>query len=129
MFSRRSGRSGFTLVELLVVMAIISLLLSLAAPRYFHSVQRSREAVLKEDLHLMRDAIDKHYADTGKYPANLEELVTKKYLRRIPVDPITDSASTWQIVAPPDKPDVKGVYDVRSGAPGKSLAGPPYAEF
>ena len=125
---RKSGR-GFTLIELLVVMAIIALLLTLAAPRYFQSVQRSREAVLKEDLHLMRDAIDKHYAETGKYPANLEELVTKKYLRRIPVDPITESATTWVIVDPPDKPDTRVVYDVRSGAPGKSIGGTPYGEF
>lgn len=126
---RSGGGKGFTLVELLVVLAIISLLLTIAAPRYFHSVQRSREAVLKEDLHLMRDAIDKHYADTGKYPPNLEELVTKKYLRRLPSDPITESSSTWVIVYPPDKPDAKVVYDVRSGAPGNSLDGKPYAEF
>ena len=125
---RRSGW-GFTLIELLVVMAIIALLLTLAAPRYFQSVQRSREAVLKEDLHLMRDAIDKHYADTGKYPATLDDLVTKKYLRRVPVDPITESATTWVIVEPPDKPGTRVVYDVRSGAPGKSLGGSPYGEF
>ncbi|MET0218906.1 MAG: prepilin-type N-terminal cleavage/methylation domain-containing protein [Burkholderiales bacterium] len=125
----RRRPKGFTLVELLVVMAIISLLLTIAAPRYFHSVQRSREAVLREDLHLMRDAVDKHYADTGKYPPSLEDLVTKKYLRRIPADPITDSASTWVIVNPPDKPEAKVVYDVRSGAPGNSLDGKPYAEF
>ena len=125
---RKSGR-GFTLIELLVVMAIIALLLTLAAPRYFQSVQRSREAVLKEDLHLMREAIDKHYADTGKYPANLEDLVTKKYLRRIPVDPITESATTWVLVDPPDKPGSRAVFDVRSGAPGKSLGGTPYGEL
>ena len=128
MRQRKSGR-GFTLIELLVVMAIIALLLTLAAPRYFQSVQRSREAVLKEDLHLMRDAIDKHYADTGKYPASLDDLVTKKYLRRVPVDPITESATTWVIVEPPDKPDTRVVYDVRSGAPGKSLGGTPYGEL
>jgi general secretion pathway protein G len=124
----KAGR-GFTLIELLVVMAIIALLLTLAAPRYFQSVQRSREAVLKEDLHLMRDAIDKHYADTGKYPATLDDLVAKKYLRRIPVDPITESATSWVIVEPPDKAGSNMVYDVRSGAPGKSLGGTPYAEF
>ncbi len=128
MRQRKSGR-GFTLIELLVVMAIIALLLTLAAPRYFQSVQRSREAVLKEDLHLMRDAIDKHYADTGKYPASLDDLVTKRYLRRVPVDPITESATTWVIVEPPDKPDARVVYDVRSGAPGKSLGGTPYGEL
>jgi general secretion pathway protein G len=129
MAGRRRSRQGFTLIELLVVMAIIALLLTLAAPRYFQSVQRSREAVLKEDLHLMRDAIDKHYADTGKYPATLDDLVTKKYLRRLPVDPITESTATWVIVKPPDKPEAQGVYDVRSGAPGNSLAGTPYSEF
>jgi len=126
---RRTGRRGFSLIELLVVMAIIALLLTLAAPRYFQSVQRSREAVLKEDLHLMRDAIDKHVADSGKYPASLEDLVTKKYLRRIPVDPITEKATSWVIVEPPDKSGSQLVYDVRSGAPGKSLGGTPYAEF
>jgi general secretion pathway protein G len=129
MTRRRKSGLGFTLIELLVVMAIIALLLTLAAPRYFQSVQRSREAVLKENLHLMRDAIDKHYADTGKYPASLEELVTRKYLRRIPVDPITESATTWVIVDPPDKPGSRVLYDVRSGAPGKSLGGTPYGEF
>jgi general secretion pathway protein G len=126
---RRGSGRGFTLIELLVVMAIIALLLTLAAPRYFQSVQRSREAVLKEDLHLMRDAIDKYYADTGKYPATLDDLVTKKYLRRIPVDPITESATTWVIVPPPNKPDSNVVYDVRGGATGKSLTGTPYGEL
>ena len=125
---RKPGR-GFTLIELLVVMAIIALLLTLAAPRYFQSVQRSREAVLKQDLHLMRDAINQHYADTGKYPATLDDLVTKKYLRRVPVDPITESATTWVIVDPPDKPGSRAVYDVRSGAPGKALSGTPYGEL
>jgi general secretion pathway protein G len=128
MRQRKFGR-GFTLIELLVVMAIIALLLTLAAPRYFQSVQRSREAVLKQDLHLMRDAINQHYADTGKYPASLDDLVTKKYLRRVPVDPITESATTWVIVEPPEKPDARVVYDVRSGAPGKSLGGTPYGEL
>jgi general secretion pathway protein G len=129
MTRRRARGGGFTLIELLVVMAIIALLLTLAAPRYFQSVQRSREAVLKEDIHLMREAIDKHYADTGKYPATLDELVTKKYLRRVPVDPITESATTWVTVEPPDKPGSKMIYDVHSGAPGKSLGGTPFAEF
>lgn len=133
MRKQRSTGRGFTLIELLVVMAIVALLLTLAAPRYFQSVQRSREAVLKEDLHLMRDAIDKHYADIGKYPMALDDLVTKKYLRRVPVDPITESATTWVIVEPPNsKPEAggqQGVYDVRSGAEGKSLTGTPYGEL
>ncbi|HEX6829758.1 MAG TPA: prepilin-type N-terminal cleavage/methylation domain-containing protein [Burkholderiales bacterium] len=121
---RRSGR-GFTLVELLVVMAIIALLLALAAPRYFKSVNRAEETVLKENLTLMRDALDKYYADTGKYPPDLEELVTKRYLRKVPEDPITGSATTWVLV-PPENPEKGGVYDIHSGAPGNSLSGTPY---
>lgn len=119
---------GFTLIELLVVMAIIALLLSLAVPYYFNSVQRSREAVLREDLARMRDALDKHYGDVGRYPASLDELVDRRYLRRIPVDPVTDSAATWQVV-PPQLPEQGGVYDVRSGAGGASLDGSPYGEW
>ncbi len=119
---------GFTLVELLVVMAIIALLLALAAPRYFKSVNRAEEAVLKENLTLMRDAIDKFYADTGKYPPDLEELVKKRYLRKVPDDPIAGSATAW-IVVPPDNPEKGGVYDVHSGAPGNSLSGTPYVEW
>lgn len=121
-------KSGFTLVELLVVMAIIALLLSLAVPRYFGSVDRSKEAVLKEDLYLMRDALQKYYGDKGEYPADLGELVSKKYLRKIPVDPISESDKTWQIVAP--DAGVKGnVYDIRSGAPGRAQDGTAYSEW
>ncbi|UCF76215.1 MAG: prepilin-type N-terminal cleavage/methylation domain-containing protein [Betaproteobacteria bacterium] len=120
--------SGFTLIELLVVLAIIGLLLSIAAPRYFRSITTAEEAVLRENLTLMRDALDKHYSDTGRYPGTLEELATKKYLRRIPSDPITRSQTTWVIV-PPRDPEKGGVYDVRSGAPGASRAGTPYADW
>ena len=93
------AKKGFTLIELLVVMAIIATLLSLVAPRYFHSVDKSNEAVLRENLATLRDLLDKHYADTGKYPDNLQVLVAKKYLRSIPVDPVTGSAETWVIGA------------------------------
>jgi len=86
------GRRGFTLIELLVVMAIIGALLTLATPRYFQHVERTRESVLKSDLATMRDAVDKFFSDTGKYPESLEELVTKRYLRKLPVDPVTDTA-------------------------------------
>ncbi|HSO06080.1 MAG TPA: type II secretion system protein [Pelomicrobium sp.] len=127
MVSARRG-AGFTLVELLVVMAIIALLLTLAAPRYFRSVTTAEETVLKENLVLMRDAIDKHYGDHGKYPASLDDLVQRRYLRSIPPDPITKSAGTWVVVPPPD-PSQGGVYDVRSGAPGEARDGRPYADL
>lgn len=127
---RRAARAaGFTLVELMVVMAIIATLLTLALPRYFHSVERSREAVLKQDLHTMRDAIDKFLADRGRYPQTLDELVDKRYLRRVPPDPITDSTTTWLTLPPPDAESREGVYDVRSGAPGNSLDGEPYESW
>ncbi len=119
---------GFTLIELLVVLAIIATLLMLAVPRYFSSVDKSKEAVLKENLYQMRDAISKYYGDKGRYPESLEALATDKYLRKVPVDPITESADTWLIV-PPQDPEKSGVYDVRSGAPGASRDGPPYAEW
>lgn len=126
---RRRCGGGFTLVELMVVMAIIATLLTLALPRYFHSVDRSREAVLRQDLHIMRDAIDKFMADRGRYPATLEELAERRYLRKVPPDPITDSASTWIVVAPPGNESPEGVYDVRSGAPGNSLDGEAYESW
>lgn len=123
----RFGR-GFTLIELMVVMVIIALLLTIAVPRYFDHVDRAREVTLQESLNVMRDAIDKYYGDTGKYPETLDELVTRRYLRRVPVDPLTDSSSTW-IVVPPPLPAPSGVYDVHSGAPGKGRTGTPYREW
>jgi general secretion pathway protein G len=115
-------RRGFTLIELLVVLAIIATLLTIAVPRYYSSLDRSKEAVLKENLYQMRDAIGKYYADKGKYPETLEALATDKYLRKVPLDPITESATTWQVVAPED-PQKGGVFDVKSGAQGKALDG------
>ena len=125
----RRRRAGFTLIELMVVMAIIGTLLTLAMPRYFNSVDRSREAVLRQDLHIMRDAIDKFMADLGRYPDSLEELAEKRYLRKVPPDPITDSAGTWIVVAPPAIESAQGVFDVRSGAPGNSLDGEAYESW
>lgn len=119
---------GFTLIELLVTMAIIALLLSLAAPRYFSGVDKAKETVLRENLHQMRDSIDKFYADRGRYPASLEDLATQKYLRKIPLDPVTDSDLSW-IVVPPSDPQKGGVYDVKSGAPGASRDGSAYASW
>ena len=124
----RSAGSGFTLIELLVVMAIIAILVSLAAPRYFNSVEKSKEAVLKQDLSTMRDAIDKYYGDTGKYPDSLDDLVTKKYLRKLPVDPITDNATSW-VAVPPEDADKGGVFDVHSGAAGNGRDGTPYSSW
>ena len=121
-------RSGFTLIELLVVLAIIAVLLTLAVPRYFGSLDKSKEAVLREDLFQLRDAIGKYYGDKGKYPESLEALAAEKYLRKVPVDPITESATTWVVVAPED-PQKGGVYDVKSGAQGKSSDGSVYAEW
>jgi len=119
---------GFTLIELLVVMAIIGGLLALAAPRYFQHVDRAKETVLKSDLASMRDAVDKFFADTGRYPKNLEELVARRYLRKVPPDPITESDATWLVVAPADSA-LGGVYDVKSGADGFTLDGRPYGEL
>ncbi len=122
----RNRVSGFTLIELLVVMAIIALLLSIATPRYFNSVDKTKEAVLRQDLSTLRDAIDKYYGDTGHYPDSLDALVSKKYLRKLPVDPVTDSASTW-VAVPPSDADQGGVYDLHSGAPGNGRDGTPYS--
>lgn len=121
-------RRGFTLIELLVVLAIIATLLTLAVPRYYSSVDKSKEAVLKENLFQMRDAIGKYYADRGKYPESLQALATDKYLRTVPIDPVTDSATTW-IVVPPEDPQKGGVVDVKSGAQGKALDGTEFSTW
>jgi len=121
-------RFGFTLIELMIVMAIVATLLTLALPRYFGSLDKSKEAVLKENLYQMREAISRYYADRGKYPESLDGLATEKYLRKVPLDPITESAATWLLVQPED-PQKGGVYDVRSGAPGKSRDGSEFAQW
>ena len=119
---------GFTLVELMVVLTVIALLLSVVVPDYVGRLKRAEEAVLQENLTVMRDALDKHYADAGKYPASLQELVTKRYLRKIPEDPITKSATTWVVVPPPAGQE-RGVFDVKSGAKGAASDGKPYAQL
>lgn len=119
---------GFTLIELLVVMTIIALLLTLAVPRYFHSVEKSKETVLRDNLSIVRESLDKYYADLGKYPDTLDDLVTKKYLRSVPRDPVTETSTTWVIVAPTDS-NKGAIYDIKSGAPGKARDGSLYAEW
>lgn len=126
--NRCSEHQGFTLIELLVVMAIIALLLSMATPRYFHSIEKSKEAMLRENLTLTRQALDKFYGDNGKYPDSLDALVSKKYLRSLPLDPITDSSSSW-IIVPPDVPEKGGVFDLHSGATGHARDGSDYKDW
>jgi len=117
--------TGFTLIELMVVLAVIATLLAIALPRYFSGLEKSREAVLRQNLVMMRETLDKYYGDKGKYPDALDELVSNKYLRKLPVDPITDSDATWVII-PPDQPEMGGVYDVKSGAQGVARNGTEY---
>ena len=112
----------------MVVMVIIATLLSVVVPRYFESVDRAREATLKESLKVVRDAIDRHFSDTGKYPDTLDDLVAKKYLRKAPLDPVTDRVDTWVIVPPPD-PALGAVFDIKSGAQGADRSGRPFSEL
>ena len=125
-----TGKSprGFTLIELLVVMVIIGTLLTIAVPRYFKSLERSREAVLRQDIATLRESIDRFYGDTGKYPETLAALVEKRYLRALPVDPISHSADTWVVLHAED-PEDTGIKDVHSGAEGVGEQGVPYAEW
>jgi general secretion pathway protein G len=133
LLERRDSSRGFTLLELMVVLSLIVLLASIGMMGYRSSVQRGREAVLAEDLFRMRDAIDQFHVDKNKYPVDLSELVSAGYLRSIPVDPMTNSAETWQLV--PAEPDPAnptadlGVYDVKSGAETVGLDGRPYAQW
>lgn len=121
-------KRGFTLIELLVVMAIIALLLSIALPRYFGSVEKSKEVALKENLQVLRTGIDRYLADKGRYPDNLSDLVTNKYFRAIPIDPITESATTWILITSTDI-DKPGIEDVKSGASGKTSDGIAYDQL
>jgi general secretion pathway protein G len=124
----RAGSRGFTLIELLVVLAIVALLLTLAMPRFFPSVDSAKETILAENLRTTRAVIDQYYADTGRYPESLEQLVEKKYLPAIPFDPIAGSGDTWTVTAP-ESPDKGGLRDLHSGAPGTGRNGRPYQEW
>ena len=131
--ARSHSESGWTLIELVVVMSIITVLAAMAMTVHRNGVLVSKESVLKTDLFRMRDAIDQYYADKQRYPADLQALVTDGYLRAVPVDPMTNSADTWQTT--PAEPDAgnpsaePGIYNVKSGAEGTSLQGTPYTEF
>lgn len=118
----RAVTLGFTLIEMLVVLAIVALLLSVATPRYFGSLEKGREVALQENLRVLRVTLDKFHADKGRYPETLDELVDERYLREVPLDPLTESATTWVLV-PPKEPDQQGVADVKSGASGTARDG------
>ena len=119
---------GFTRIVLMVVMTVIALLISIAVPRYFHSIEKAKEATLKQSLSVMRVAIDKFYGDNDRYPESINELVTKKYIRAVPVDPITESAETW-VTQAPSMETSNAVFDIKSGAPGNAKDGTAYAEW
>lgn len=121
--------AGFTLIELIVVLTVLALLLTIAVPRYYGHIEHAKEATLKQDLNVMRDAIDKFHGDKGRYPDQLDELVSARYIRSIPVDPITESATTWRIIPPTDTEAKGAVYDIKSGADGKSADGTSYGEW
>ncbi|MBQ5942209.1 prepilin-type N-terminal cleavage/methylation domain-containing protein [Massilia sp. AB1] len=123
-----SQHRGFTLIELLIVLGIVALLLTLAVPRFFPSVDKSKETILLENLRNTRIVIDQYRGDNGRYPDSLEQLVEKKYLREIPYDPITESRETW-VVVPPEEGEQGELYNLHSGAPGNDRNGRPYAEW
>jgi general secretion pathway protein G len=126
--SGKRSAAGFTLIELLVVMTIIGVLLTIAVPRYFRTVERSKETVLRHDLSVVRESIDKYYADSGQYPDALPALVDKHYIRSVPVDPFTKSAESWLMIASED-PDHPGVRDIHSGSPDTGSDGSPFVSW
>lgn len=121
-------KKGFTMIELLIVMAIIGILLAIVAPRYFGRLEQAKETALRQDLVIMREAIGHFYGDLNRYPETLSELVQRHYLKSIPVDPLTNSSETWLSIQPPD-PNQSGVYDITSGAEGSSSDGTPYTNM
>ena len=130
---RSSRDAGFTLIELLIVISIILILSAMSIAQYRNSVTLAKEAALRSDLFFMRDAIDQYYADKGQYPAALDALVSEGYMRKIPVDPITNSADSWTTI--PSEPDpnnptaAPGIYDVKSGSDGTALDGSKYSDW
>lgn len=128
----RRGQGGWTLLELTIVISLITILATIALVGYTTAVTRSKEAVLKEDLFRMRDAIDQHYADKQEYPGSLQALVTEGYLRALPDEPFTGRADTWQPVLAefdPADPFAQGVFDVKTTYVGVALDGTAYADW
>lgn len=119
-------QDGFTLIELLVVCTLMGILMSIAVPMYQSSILRAKEAALAEDLSQMREAIDKYYGDTGKYPSSLTDMVEKRYIRSVPEDPFTNSSATWAVV---EAEGASGIYDVMSGSGLVGRNGTPYSEW
>lgn len=119
---------GFTLIELLVVLTIIGSLLTIVAPRFLGQIDHAQESVLRENLYALRSTIDKYYSDKGAYPATLEVLVQERYLRQIPVDPMTGRSDSWKIITSPEQ-SLPGVVDVRSGASGNAVDGSQYGDW
>ena len=113
-----------------MVLAIVALMLTIAAPRYFQSIDKSKETLLVENLRITREVIDRFYADVGRYPHSMEELVEKKYLRSMPRDPVADSTTLWTIVPKPQGVEAEGsVWDIKSGAPGTTRDGIPFSSL
>ena len=127
---RRLAPRGFTLIELMIVITIIGILITLAQPSYNRAVTAAKEATLKENLFILRDAIDQYYADNAKYPPSLTDLAEKKYIRRVPKDPVTGSAETWSLVYFTDEQGQQhGIFDLKSGSEAIALDGTRYSDW
>jgi general secretion pathway protein G len=130
---RSSAEGGWTLIEMMVVVSLVMILAAIALPSYRNSIVSAKEAAMRTDLFMMRDAIDQYYADKGKYPDSLDTLVSENYMRAVPQDPFTKSSTTWQTTEADPTPGTltatAGIYDVKSGADGVSLDGSRYADW
>lgn len=122
---RRTLTRGFTLIEMLIVMAIVALLLTIALPRYFGSLEKSKDVALQENLRVLRLSLDRFYSDKGRYPQTLDELVESRYLKAVPIDPVTESSRSW-ILIPALNAETEGISDIKSGAPGANKDGRAY---